>query len=88
MILLFSLIDERKGEEGQYFQGDIRLTPDDDPYDLYSRLFKRIAPVPFDGEGSGVSEDSINSEAINTRLWPNARVPFTYSRTIRKFFCN
>lgn len=81
--LLFSLTDERRGEEGRYFQGDIRLTPYDDPYDLYNKIFKRVAPVPFDGEGSGVSEDSINSEAINARLWPRGRVPFTYSKTLR-----
>lgn len=86
LIFLFSLIDKAKGEEGPYFQGDIKLMPDDDPYNLYNRVFKRVAPVPFDGEGSGVSEDFINSNAISTRLWPKGHIPFKYSSTLRKLF--
>lgn len=66
-------------EEGNFFQGDIRLTAEDDPYDLFSnvRVFKRTA---FDGSGAGET----NSSALNARLWPDGYVPYVYHRRLSK----
>ena len=71
------------GEEGQYFQGDIRLLPADDPYDLYQTVFKRMA---FDRPGSGDME--LDSNNLTARLWPNARVPYRFDTGLSKLQCN
>ena len=59
------------GEEGDYFQGDIKLKPNDDPYDLYQNVFKRMA---FDGSG----ELDLEIDSLSARLWPNARIPYRF----------
>ena len=71
--------EQSMGEEGPFFQGDIRLTPDDG-YDLYSSIF-RGAPSPsrsvtFDVEGSGHSGEPAATNG-SQRLWPGGVVPYT-----------
>ena len=68
---------EQNGEEGNFFQGDIRLMPYDDPYNLYNQIHKRMA---FDREGSGVGD----LEYISPRLWPYGRIPYRYSSELRE----
>ena len=64
------------GEEGTYFQGDIRLLPTDDPYDLYNTVFKRAA---FDQSGSGIDLD-----ALDPRKWPDGRIPYVFPMHLGK----
>ena len=64
------------GEEGNYFQGDIRLLPTDDPYNLYKSVFKRAA---FDQEGSGIDLDS-----LDPRKWPDGRIPYVFPLSLCK----
>ena len=78
LVLLPISQGEQNGEEGYFFQGDIRLMPYDDPYDLYNQIHKRMA---FDREGSGIS----NVEYISPRLWPDGRIPYRYASELRKF---
>jgi hypothetical protein len=77
---------EREGDEGRdstgedqddYFQGDIRLMPFDDPYNLYRTVFKRMA---FDREGSGMADVDLSS--ITSRLWPSGLIPFRFDQDI------
>lgn len=65
------------GEEGNYFQGDIRLLPSDDPYDLYRTVFKRMA---FDGSG----EIDLDVDSLSARLWPDARIPYRFASHLSK----
>ena len=73
------------GEEGKFFQGDIRLTATSDPYDLYSDLYRRVFKrMAFDREGSGMSEDMLNSTSLSAQLWPGGRIPFVIDGSLRK----
>ena len=74
-----SRTDSTGEDQDDYFQGDIRLMPFDDPYNLYRTVFKRMA---FDREGSGMADVDLSS--ITSRLWPSGLIPFRFDQDICK----
>ena len=74
---------EPSGEEGTLFQGDIRLTHYDDPYDLYRTVFNRMI---FDVEGSGETSPLFD-DTITSRLWPDATVPYRFASHLSECVC-
>ena len=70
-----SRTDSTGEDQDDYFQGDIRLMPFDDPYNLYRTVFKRMA---FDREGSGMADVDLSS--ITSRLWPSGIIPFRFDQ--------
>lgn len=77
------------GEEGEFFQGDIRLRPGEDPYNIFridrSRQKKQVR---FHGEESSgdLPEDAYEMAVI--RVWPDNRIPYKFENDLRKFTQN
>ena len=70
------------GEEGDRFEGDIRLRPGEDPYDILHSYSYRRRVVKRKIMRDSVQDNSDNSPpgdgVHSSRLWPNNIVPFKY----------
>ena len=77
------------GEEGEYFEGDIRLKPGEDPYGIFQTYRHRISKrtvkdvnedILSDGSGLG----PLPAEYYSQRVWPNRRIPYAFRPHLRK----
>lgn len=68
------------GEEGDLFEGDIRLRPGEDPYDILRAYRHRAKRTIMQDSGQDEDPNLLNETTTpgNSRLWPNNIVPFKY----------
>ena len=61
-------------EEGDYFEGDIRLRPGEDPYNIFYRwLLPRTA------------RSLETSNMMSSRVWPGGRIPYKFHRDLGEY---
>ena len=75
---------ETGGEEGSFFEGDIRLAPTDDPYNNRRKLFK--VKRMTEGKTTTVSPSSGDGELepLGEHTWPDRIIPFMFPPTLCK----
>ena len=68
------------GEEGDLFEGDIRLRPGEDPYDILRAYRHRAKRTIMQDSGQDEDPNLLNETTTpgNSRLWPDNIVPFKY----------
>ena len=72
------------GEEGDLFEGDIRLRPGEDPYNILHvyrhRIKRRI--MQDSGQDDDPNLQNETSPPENSRLWPDNIIPFKYKPSL------
>ena len=74
------------GEEGVFFEGDIRLKPGEDPYNILHSYRHRVSNrdvILTDEAGSGDHPTS-DLDFTSLRTWPSHRIPFDYKPSLCK----
>ena len=68
------------GEEGDLFEGDIRLQPGEDPYNILHVYRHRAKRMVMQDEGQEGDPNLLNETTTseNSRLWPGNIIPFKY----------
>lgn len=68
------------GEEGDLFEGDIRLRPGEDPYDILRAYRHRAKRTIMQDSGQDEDPNLLNETTTpgNSRLWPGNIIPFKY----------
>lgn len=68
------------GEEGDLFEGDIRLRPGEDPYDILHAYRHRAKRMIMQDSGQDEDPNLLNetTTSVNSRLWPDNIIPFKY----------
>lgn len=69
------------GEESRFFEGDIRLLPEEDPYNSRKRSYKSKR-MTEDKIMTSSGDDSLGPTAEKT--WPGGIVPYMFEQTLCK----